>query len=105
MRLNGLQCPLLSESGQNVAVPRMSALCHKRTHAPQQTASLFDHLVGAADYRQWDIQPERLGGLQIDDQFDFGNLLDRQVGGLLTLENANGIVAGQAGRGRTWPPR
>src|SRR5664280_3879415 len=31
------QCPLLSNSGQIVAVPRMSALCHKRTHAPQQS--------------------------------------------------------------------
>jgi len=40
-------CPLLSESGQNVAAPRMSAKCHERTHAPQQTAPLFDHLVGA----------------------------------------------------------
>jgi hypothetical protein len=41
------QCPLLSESGQIVAVPRNDAKCQKRTHAPQQTASLFDHLVGA----------------------------------------------------------
>jgi hypothetical protein len=29
------QCPVLSDSGQNVAVPRMSALCQKQTHALQ----------------------------------------------------------------------
>src|ERR1019366_6181292 len=27
MQVDGLKCPLLSKSGQNVAVPRMSALC------------------------------------------------------------------------------
>ena len=30
------ECPLLSESGQTIAMRRMSALCHERTHAPQQ---------------------------------------------------------------------
>src|ERR1035441_5546191 len=45
-------CPLLSNNGQIVAVPRMSALCQKRTRAPQQTASLFDHHVGAREERR-----------------------------------------------------
>ena len=38
-----------------------------------------------------DGEAERLGGLEIDDQFDFRGLLDRQVGGLLAFENAPGV--------------
>jgi len=30
-------------------------------------------------------EAEHLGGLQIDDQLEFGRLLDRQIGGLGTL--------------------
>jgi hypothetical protein len=29
--------------------------------------------------------PERLGGLEVDDQFDFRRLLDRQISRLLAL--------------------
>ena len=36
---------------------------------------------------------ERLCGLEVDDQLDFGGLLDRRISGLLTLENAGGIAA------------
>jgi len=37
-----VQCLLLSNNGQIVAVPRMSALCQKRTHAP-----LYPREIGA----------------------------------------------------------
>lgn len=39
-------------------------------------APLFDDLVGAADYWSWDVEPERLGSLEIDDQLDLRGLLD-----------------------------
>ena len=30
----------------------------------------FDHFIGTADDRLWDRQPQRLGSLEIDDQFE-----------------------------------
>jgi len=47
----------------------------------------LDHLVGAADERQRDRQPERSRGLEIDDQLNFCGLLDRKIDGPLALEN------------------
>ena len=111
--------------GSKFGLP-MSALGHKRTFAVQkgmsalppkadmcsatrdvrfvpiadscmQQTSLFDHLVGARRLAcSGHGEAERLGGLQVDVQLDFGGLLDRQVGGLVALENPAGIDAGQA---------
>jgi hypothetical protein len=40
--------------------------------------ALFDHLVGTAGKRKWEGDNERFGGLEVDQQFDFRDLLHRQ---------------------------
>jgi hypothetical protein len=49
-------------------------------------AALFDHLVGAGEQHGRRNKSERLGSFQIDDRFEFGRLLNWQVGRLLALE-------------------
>src|SRR5215475_12737136 len=63
---------------------------------PPSRFTSLDHLVGADKESGWHRKTERLGGLEVDDQLDFGGLLDRQVGGFLALENAARVEATQA---------
>src|SRR5262249_39889074 len=72
-------CPLYPRKRTFAVHKRMSALGQKRTHAPQQTASLFDHLVGTGEQRGRHFEAKRLRGFEIDHQLEFGWLLDRQV--------------------------
>ena len=46
-------------------------MCQKATFAPQQTALLFDHRVGALLKLQWHLEAERFGGLEIDHELEF----------------------------------
>jgi hypothetical protein len=39
----------------------------------------LDHLVGASRQRKRDSDAERLGGLEVQEQFNFRALLDRQL--------------------------
>src|SRR5438132_7944920 len=71
-------------------------MCQIPTHALQQRAESFDHLVGSSKKRVRHGQAKRLGGLDVDGQLELGRLLDREVGGLLALEVAIDIGCGAA---------
>src|SRR6185437_16252190 len=54
----------------------------------------LDQLVDAQEKRLWDCQPERLGGLQTDDEIVLGRLLHRDVGRLRPAQNLVNKIGG-----------
>src|SRR4051812_3426962 len=56
---------------------------------------LLYHLVGPTEDSDRDVEAERLGGLEIEGQFEFACLLDRKICRLRSLENAGDINAGK----------
>jgi hypothetical protein len=56
-----------------------------------QKPDLLDHLVGAAEQRDREGEPESLGGLEIYDQVNFDHLLNWQIGGLCTMKDFSSV--------------
>jgi len=56
------QCPLYPSKRTSRPRLEMSALCHLRLNAPQQTAALFDHLVGAGEQRRRHVERDSRNG-------------------------------------------
>ena len=51
-------------------------LAFEGTHALQQTAPLFENLVGQGEQLIRHGEPERIGGLEVDDQIELGGSHD-----------------------------
>src|SRR5450755_1528124 len=82
---SGQPLPVYPDQRTSSDRPGMSGWCHEETHAPQQTITLFYHLVGAGEHDRRHIEAERLGGLEVEHRLVFGRRLHRQVGRLLAL--------------------
>src|SRR5947209_5330548 len=64
---------------------------HRLDRTSLRLAHSLDHLVGKSEQRRRHFEAERLGGFQVNDEFELHRLLHRQIGGLLALENAGGV--------------
>src|SRR5215212_8769992 len=73
----------------------MNSATVRSGHSPT-SARLFNYLVGEREDLVRNFDAERLGGLEVKHQLEFGGLHDRQIGGLLALENPGGVNTGLA---------
>ena len=57
------------------------------TDPTNHQAPSFDDLIGAGDDLRRHRDAKGLGGLEVEGQFDFHGLLDREIGGVFALQN------------------
>src|SRR5438876_5664008 len=67
---------------------------HRLDRTSLRLAHSLDHLVGAAEQRDWEGEAERIGRLEVDYRLVPSRCLHRQVARLLALEDAIDIAGG-----------
>jgi hypothetical protein len=67
--------------------PARPSLTHHDTVIYRTAKGLFDHVIGAGEQCWRHGEAERLSSREIDDEIEFGRLLDRDVGWLLPAQN------------------
>src|SRR5262249_11670693 len=61
------------------------------------SVELLDYPVGNGKDARRDVELERAGGAQVDDEFEFGGLLHRKITRFLAFEDAADVNTGLAG--------
>src|SRR5689334_4877945 len=56
----------------------------------QKIWALFDHLVGSQQHRRWDCEAERLCGLEVKHELEFGWSFDWGRCGIATKQDSSG---------------
>jgi hypothetical protein len=79
--------------GEVAKLTVLRTLANDSRYSGNPYSSSLNDLICGRQQRFWDVETERLGGLEIDDQLDFYRLLHREVGRFLTFEDARGINA------------
>jgi len=66
-------------------LPGLFLAQHPQTFTKAEVARLFDHLIGAGKQCWRDAEAERLRGLEIENELEFGGPFDRDVAGFRAL--------------------
>jgi hypothetical protein len=74
------------------ATEKDDSALHQGEKNPARATIIQSRLVEAREQHRWNVEPQRLRGLEIDHKLELGRLLNRQVGGLLPLEGAINIT-------------
>ena len=84
-------CPTGSAKVDIAALPGRDIIDQS---AAQQKRLLFDYLVGERQKGFGDSQPKRFGSRQIDNEIEFGRLLDGEIARLGPAQNLVHILSG-----------